>query len=120
MEVAMIRSLILTLTILVLASTPTQARGGGHGSHGGGHGSHGGHGHSGHHHHSHPFGGFLFGVLPGPFFTQFPYGYPCWWDEGHWVGQVYEDKYGNSTYAPEWVPGRWQCPEAEVDDALLI
>jgi len=117
----MIRSLILTLTIVVLASTPPQARGGGHGSHGGGHGSHGGHGHSGHHHHSHPFGGFLFGVLPGgPFFTQFPYGYPCWWDEGHWVGQVYEDKYGNSTYVPEWVPGRWQCPEAEVDDAWLI
>jgi hypothetical protein len=106
----MIRTLILSLAILATASPPAQARGGGHGSHGG-------HGHSSHHHrhhHFHHFSVFPFSVLPvGPFFTQFPYGYPCWWDEGHWVGQVYEDKYGNSTYVPEWVPGRWKCLDGE-------
>ncbi len=28
---------------------------------------------------------------------------------GHWVSQLYGDKYGNHTYVPEWVPGQWVC-----------
>ena len=121
MELPMIRTLILSFAILAMGSAPAQAHGGGHGSHGGGHGSHGGgQGHSGHHHHHfHHFSVFPFGVfLIDPFFTQFPYAYPCWWEEGHWEDQIYGDKLGNYTYLPEWVPGRWKCPDSEVDDAL--
>jgi hypothetical protein len=91
----MIRRLILVFAILAVATVPATARSGG------GHGSQGGHGHHGHHRHVHAFGR---GVYAG-----FPYGYPCWWEEGHWVNQLYADKYGDYTYALEWVPGQWGC-----------
>jgi hypothetical protein len=86
--------MLALIIILAVAILPAYARGGGHGSHGG-------HGHHRHHHHFHAFDGF-----PSP---PLPYGYPCWWEEGHWVSQLYGDKYGNYTYVPEWVPGRWVC-----------
>ena len=105
----MTRKLILALAILAIATGPAQARGGGHGSSG----SHS-HGHHGHHHPVHLFGGFPFWGFPfGGVYTQFPYGYPCWWDEGHWVNQLYGDRYGNSIDVLEWIPGRLICPDAD-------
>jgi hypothetical protein len=86
----MIRKLVLALAILLVAAVPAQARGGGHGSHG----------HHGHHGHSHHFGGF---------YAPYPYGYVNCWQEGHWVNQLYVDKYGNSTNVAQWVPGQWGC-----------
>jgi len=99
------------LIIATLAFTVVPARGGA------GHGSHGWHGHSGyHHHHFHHFVGFPFIAFPliVPFFPFFPYGYPCVWEEGHWEDQVYEDKFGNSTHVPTWVPGQWLCPAGDA------
>lgn len=93
----MIRKLILVLAILAVAATPlpAHARGGGHGSHG-----HDGHHHGHHHGHFHHFGGL---------YTPFPYDYPCWWERGHWVDQLYMDKYGYTTTVSQWVPGQWMC-----------
>jgi hypothetical protein len=92
----MIRTLILALVMLAVATVPARARGGD------GHGSHSGHGHHhGHHHHLSHFAGGLYG--------SFPYGYPCWWEEGRWVNQRYGDKYGNYTDVLEWVSGHWVC-----------
>src|SRR5712692_3879840 len=28
------------------------------------------------------------------------------WEEGHWVDQLYIDKYGNETNVPQWIPGQ--------------
>lgn len=49
-------------------------------------------------------------TTPGPAHGRgpFPYGPPCW-EEGHWIGQRYMDRYGHSIYAPVWVPPRWGC-----------
>lgn len=92
----MIRKLFLVLAILAVLVTPRPAHGGG--------GGHSGHGHHhGHHraHHGHRFSGLIY--------APFPYGFPCWAEEGFWIDQLYMDRYGNSTYAPLWVPPRWGC-----------
>ncbi len=95
----MIRTLILVLAILAVAAAPlpAHARGGGHGSHG-----HHGHHHGHHHGQFHHFGGLYA-------YTPFPYDYPCWWERGHWVDQLYMDKYGYTTTLSQWVPGQWMC-----------
>lgn len=92
----MTRKLFLVLAVLALAVLvtpwPAHGRGGGHGEQG----------HHGHHrgHHVHHF--------IGAIYAPFPYGSPCW-EEGHWIGQLYMDRYGNSTYVPLWVPPHWGC-----------
>ncbi len=94
----MVRKLIVALAVaiaLALMAAPTIP---GRAQAGGGHGSHR------HHHHSRHFSGFIY--IPDPF----PYGFPnCWWEEGHWVDQLYIDKYGNETNLPQWIPGQWAC-----------
>ena len=99
------RALVLfSIALAAAAVAPAQARGG--------HGSHVWHGHHSHHHNSfHHFGAILLGgFFIGSFYTQFPYGYPCLWEEGRWVNQVYEDRYGNTADVLEWSPGGWLCP----------
>ena len=98
----MIRKFILAVAILAVAALPVHARGAGHVS-GGGHGSHGHHGHHEHHHgHFHHFGA-LYAYAPFPYYPN------CWWEEGHWIDQLYMDKYGNTTTVLQWVPGQWMC-----------
>jgi hypothetical protein len=66
----------------------------------------GGHGVSGHHHGGGPHRRVhhFVGV-----YAPFPYGYPCWTQEGGWIDQVYMDRYGHSTTVTRWVPGREVC-----------
>ncbi len=94
----MVRKLILALAIVAVTVVPLPipAAGGGHG---GGHGSHG------HHrdHRHHFLGGGFYAYAP------FPYGYPCWWEEGRWINQLYMDRSGGYSYVPQWVPGQWMC-----------
>jgi hypothetical protein len=87
----MIRKLVLVLAILAVLVTPRPA-----------HGRGGGHGHDHSHqrgHHDHHF----IGVIYAPF----PYGSPCWAEDGFWIDQLYMDRYGTSAYVPLWVPPRW-------------
>ena len=85
----MIRRLFLILAILAVMLMPKPAHGRG--------GAHGGHQHR---HHGHRF----IGVIDAPF----PYVSSCW-EDGHWVEQLYMDRYGNSTYVPLWVLPHWGC-----------
>ncbi len=89
----MIRKLFLVLAILAVLVTPrpAQGRGGGHGGHGHHHGGH----HRGHH-------------VSGLIYAPFPYGPSCW-EEGHWIDQLYMDRYSNSTSVRLWVPPHWGC-----------
>jgi hypothetical protein len=103
----MIRKLFLVLAVLALVvlTTPGPA----HGRDGGPDG----HGHHGHHrrHHIHHFIGVIY--------TPFPYGPPCW-EEGHWIGQRYMDRYGHSIYAPVWVPPHWGWHTLGLADAVTL
>jgi hypothetical protein len=48
-------------------------------------------------------------------FPYFPYGYPsCLWEEAHWENLVLVDKFGNTTYLPQWVPGHWVCLDGDT------
>ncbi len=87
----MIRKLFLVISILAVLVTPRPA-----------HGRDSGHGRQSHHraHHVHHF--------VGAIYAPSPYGPPCW-EDGHWPGQLYMDRYGNSTYGPLWVPPHWGC-----------
>ncbi len=91
----MIRKLFLVLAILAVSVAPTPAHGRG--------GGHGGHGHH-HGHHRGRHGPHFIGLIYAPF----PYGSLCW-EDGHWIGQLYMDRYGTSTYVPVWVPPHWGC-----------
>jgi len=92
-EGSMIRKLFLVFAVLAVLVTPRPAHGRG--------GGHGGHGHNHNHHHGHHF----IGVIYAPF----PYGSPCWAEDGFWIDQLYMDRYGTSAYVPLWVPPRWGC-----------
>jgi len=78
----MIRTLFLVISILAVLVTPRPAQGRGSG-----------HGHQSHHRgpHVHHF--------IGAIYAPFLYGPPCW-EDGNWIGQLYMDRYGNSTYVP--------------------
>ncbi len=94
----MVRKLVVALAVSIAFALLAGPGVPGRAQAGGGHGSHR------HHHHSRHFGGFIYAPYP------FPYGFPnCWWEEGHWVDQLYIDKYGNETNVPQWVPGQWAC-----------
>jgi hypothetical protein len=82
----MIRKLFLFLAILAVLVTPRPAHGRGGG----------GNGHNDSHHRGHHF----IRVIYAPF----PYGSPCWAEDGFWIDQLYMDRYGTSTYVPLWVP----------------
>jgi hypothetical protein len=110
-EVRSVRRLALAVAILAIAAAPAESRGGGHGSHGGR--AHAGH----HHHHGQHSGRFPFLAVPfAGAYGHFPYGYPCWWEEGHWVTQLYGDRYGNYTEVPVWIPEQWVCA-ADLEDS---
>ncbi len=92
-EGSMIRKLFLVFAVLAVLVTPRPAHGRG--------GGHGGHGHNHSRHHGYHF----IGVIYAPF----PYGSPCWAEDGFWIDQLYMDRYGTSAYVPLWVPPRWGC-----------
>ena len=60
-------------------------------------------------------------TTPGPAHGRgpFPYGPPCW-EEGHWIGQRYMDRYGHSIYAPVWVPPHWGWHTLGLADAVTL